>query len=85
MRALVLVLIMLLSGCMAAAGPVNKVMTGTPGSLYRVKCAACHRIYPPENYTYQKLQSYATKYGKGLSVDERQRLLEYLKDNAKQE
>lgn len=53
--------------------------------LYRAKCAACHKVYPPRKYTYQKLQVYVTRYGKGLTDEERQRLLEYLKENAKQE
>lgn len=54
-------------------------------SLYRAKCAACHKVYPPQKYTYQKFETYVARYGKALSEEERQRLLGYLKENAKSE
>lgn len=53
--------------------------------LYRAKCASCHRVYTTKKYTYQKFQAYIIKYGRGLNDEERRRLLEYLKENAKQE
>jgi len=53
--------------------------------LYRAKCAACHKVYPPQKYTYQKFQIYVTRYGKALSDEERRKLLDYLKENAKKE
>ena len=84
MKAAILASVIFLLGCMAAAKQVN-AEARDPDLLYRAKCAACHRVYPPQKYTYQKLQAYVTKYGKGLSDEERQRLLEYLKENAKQE
>lgn len=84
MGAVVLVFIILLSGCMTMTKQVNTA-TRSPDLLYRVKCAACHRLYQPQNHSYQKLQTYVTEYGRGLSTEERQRLLEYLKENAKQE
>ena len=84
MKAAILASVIFLLGCMTAAKQVN-AGARDPDLLYRAKCAACHRVYPPQKYTYQKLQAYVTKYGKGLSDEERQRLLEYLKENAKQE
>lgn len=80
----VLVFAMLLVGCTSTTKQANAETPG-PDLLYRTKCAVCHRLYPPRNHTYQKFQTYVTKYGKGLSAEERQRLLGYLKENAKQE
>lgn len=84
MKAVVLVFAMLLFGCMNMTKQVNAV-TRDPDLLYRAKCTACHRLYPLQNYVYQKLQIYVARYGKGFSDEERQSILEYLKENAKQE
>ncbi len=77
-------LIIFLFGCMLA---IKQTYAETQDAdlLYRAKCAACHRVYPPEKHAYQKFQTYITKYGRGLSDEERRRLLKYLKENAKQE
>lgn len=84
MRAAVLALTMVLFGCVSPPG--EALAAGRdPDLLYRAKCAACHRVYPPRNYTYQKYLDYVAKYGKGMSHEERRELLEYLKENAKQE
>ena len=83
MKIVVLVFVMFLFGCMAATKQVN-AEARDPDLLYRAKCTACHRLYPPRNYTYQKSQAYVARYGRGLSDEERRRLLEYLKENAKQ-
>ena len=56
-----------------------------PDMLYRAKCASCHRVYPPKDYTYKKFQEQIAKYGKALSDDERGAISEYLKANAKHE
>ena len=84
LKVVVLVSAMSLFGFMAATKQVDAEARDSD-LLYRAKCTACHRLYPPQNYTYQKFQAYVTKYGRGLSDEERQRLLEYLKENAKQE
>lgn len=84
MRVAVLASVMFLLGCIAAVKQIN-AEARDPDLLYRAKCTACHRLYPPRNYTYQKWEAYVARYGKGLSDEERQRLLEYLKENAKQE
>lgn len=84
LKAAALVSAMLLSGCMAAAKPVF-AEAQDPDLLYRAKCTACHRLYPPRKFTYQKFEAYITKYGKNLSDEERQGLLDYLKENAKQQ
>lgn len=84
MKAAILASVMFLFGCTAATKQINAEARDTD-LLYRAKCTACHRLYPPQNYAYQKWDAYVTRYGKGLSDEERQRLLEYLKENAKQE
>lgn len=72
------------SGWLAAAGLARADPPGSD-SLYRTKCTACHKLYPARKYTYQKLELYAARYGKGLNPEERSRLLDYFKENAKQE
>lgn len=84
MRKTILALALYLSGCMAVPGQADAEARESD-SLYRVKCTACHRLYPARKYTYQKFQIYVARYGKGLSDEERRRLLDYLKENAKQE
>jgi len=84
LKAAVLVFAMLLFGCMAETVHVY-AQTRDPDQLYRAKCTACHRLYQSKKHTYNKLQTYVTRYGKGLSDEERRRLLEYLKENAKDE
>ena len=84
MKVVVFVSIIILFGCMTATKQLY-AEARDPDLLYRAKCTACHRVYPPRNYTYQKFQVYITRYGGGLSDEERQRLLDYLKENAKQE
>ena len=84
MKAIVFVLAPLLLVCMTA---IEQCEGGSQeqDTLYRTKCSACHRVYPPKEHTYQTLQTQVARYGKGLNDVERQRLLEYLKENAKQE
>lgn len=74
----------LLFSCMDAAKEAGAAEKNQD-LLYRAKCASCHRVYPPQKYTYQKFQNYVARYGKSLTDEERRRLLEYLKENAKQE
>ncbi|MEK6715469.1 MAG: hypothetical protein AABY43_05445 [Candidatus Omnitrophota bacterium] len=52
--------------------------------LYSLKCTSCHRLYPVGLYAYKELLNYTHKYGRGLTADERSRLLGYFKANAKQ-
>lgn len=48
--------------------------------LYRSKCASCHRLLPPKKYSDEKWEEYVIKYGKKLKEEEKQRILEYLKE-----
>ena len=48
--------------------------------LYSAKCSSCHRLLPPENYTIEKLEEYIAKYGKEITVEEKGRLVNALKE-----
>jgi hypothetical protein len=84
MKAVVFVLALILPAFMAATEQCEG-KSQEPGTLYRTKCSSCHRVYPLKEHTYQVLKEDVATYGKGLNDDERQKLLEYLKENAKQE
>ena len=65
-------------GCSAPANyPVSSEKT-----LYSAKCASCHRLLPPEDYTTDVWQDYVVKYGKQMTEFQRQELLNYLQKNA---
>ncbi|MDI6782514.1 MAG: hypothetical protein QME64_00265 [bacterium] len=53
--------------------------------VYRMKCIACHRLLPPEQHQYEILEKYVTRYGKNLSINERETLLRYFRGTAKSE
>lgn len=86
MRAL---LVVLASAALACAGAPSQqgAQAGPAGGerLYRSKCSACHRAYPPAS---RDAASWAEVLGKmapkaKLSGEERARVLEYLQANAK--
>jgi len=83
MRIIVLFLAMLLFGC-AAIEKQAKPEISAAKKLYRSNCSICHRLYSPDVYSYQKLEHYVDKYARGISVQERQSLLEYLKGASKE-
>jgi len=84
MRIIVLFLAMLLFGC-AAIEKQAKPEISTAKKFYRSNCSICHRLYSPDMYSYQKLEHYVKKYGRGLTSREREVLLEYLKENSKEQ
>lgn len=84
MKAAATILVIIPLVCIYTVKPAAAA-TQNADLLYRSKCAACHRVYPPEKYTYRTLQSRVATYGKKLGDEERRRLLKYLKENAKQE
>lgn len=49
--------------------------------LYRRKCASCHRLLPPKKYSDEKWEEYVIKYGKKIKEQDKQKILEYLKEN----
>ncbi|MHC4927773.1 MAG: c-type cytochrome [Planctomycetota bacterium] len=66
---------LILSGCSTPAAQT----TMTPGQLlYAGKCGSCHRLIEPEAHSPQVWQHYVDKYGKQLSAEEKQVMLEYL-------
>ncbi len=68
-----------------AAAPAQHGEASAAERLYRSKCSACHRAYPPGS---RDAASWAEVLGKmapraKLSEEERAQLLEYLQANAK--
>ena len=47
--------------------------------LYSAKCASCHRLLPPESYSLSKFSEYIEKYGKEMTAEEKNKLLDGLK------
>ncbi|MHC4290711.1 MAG: c-type cytochrome [Planctomycetota bacterium] len=65
-------------GCSAPANfpaPAGK-------ALYSAKCASCHRLLPPQDYTGDLWKDYVIKYGEQMTELQRQELLNYLQKNA---
>lgn len=82
MKTIILCFLIGLVGC-AATEKQTKPTMSQGESLYRANCSLCHRVYSPEQYTFEKLGKYVNKYGRGLTVYQRQGLLQYLKTTSK--
>ena len=63
---------LLLSGCIPEAQREG-------GKLYAAKCSSCHRLLPPTDYSLDKFGAYIEKYGKGLTAEEKGRIMDFLK------
>ena len=68
-------------GCSSPANPVDPAELSAK-RLYSAKCASCHNLLPPEDYTYQEWRYYVDKYGKKMSDLEKQQVLNYLEKRA---
>jgi len=79
MKTVVLLFTVFLFGCLAIQRQTKPTISHAE-RLYRANCSLCHRLHNPGLYTYQKLETYVEKYGKGLAVKEREDLLKYLKE-----
>lgn len=67
---------LLMCGCL---GPAGRTEAKDPGrSLYAAQCGACHRLIEPHEQPPDVWQQYVTKYGRRLSADEKQVILNYL-------
>lgn len=79
---LLLQLYIFMYGCSSTAG----TDIGTPGrSLYASKCASCHRLLPPQDYTAEQWRHYVDKYGEKLTPEQKQVILDYLRPRAADE
>lgn len=47
--------------------------------LYSAKCSSCHRLLSPEEYSLEKLSEYIDKYGKEMTPEEKNKLLDGLR------
>ena len=64
------------SGCI----PEDQAEKSEAFKLYSANCASCHRLLPPEDHSVEKFGEYINKYGKGMSAEEKERLLGYIKE-----
>jgi len=46
--------------------------------LYSAKCSSCHRLLDPREYPIEKFKEYIDKYGKELTPDEKNKILEFI-------
>jgi cytochrome c5 len=46
--------------------------------LYRAKCSSCHNIIEPNRYNNETWQKYVDEYGKKMTIEEKQLVLQYL-------
>lgn len=51
--------------------------------LYRSKCTVCHNLIPPSKFPFEKWNEYVEKYGKGLTLQEKESIKNYLKGHSK--
>ena len=51
-------------------------------TLYNAKCASCHRLLPPQDYTSYQWRLYVDKYGKKMTEPEKKTVLNYLETRA---
>lgn len=81
MMAILLQLYMLICGC--SSPPPQSHLTSNPNKrLYSAKCGSCHRLLPPQDYSAETWVHYVDKYGKQMTDQEKQQVLNYLKSNA---
>jgi len=70
-----------LGGCSTPATPDQS--TNSPGQpLYSAKCGSCHRLLPPQDHTAPTWRHYVDKYGKKMTAEQKQLVLDYLTSNA---
>ncbi len=73
-----------LSALACAGAPAAGAGSGSADQLYRSRCSACHRAYPPSSRTAGSWAEVLAKMAPRarLSDAERARILEYLQANA---
>jgi hypothetical protein len=64
-----------IAGCL----PEEQKQLSEGEKLYRAKCTSCHRLLPIEDYPLEKFQEYIGKYGKEMTDEEKEILLETIK------
>jgi uncharacterized protein YeaO (DUF488 family) len=58
--------------------PVEQTQKTSHSALYASKCGACHRLINPHEHDRQTWEHYVEKYGKRLSAEQKQLLMDYL-------
>lgn len=77
---LFLLCLLLLIGCSSSRLMVKNSETLEGEKLYKIKCASCHRLLPPEKYTKEQWKEYVEKYGQRIHLEQEEinKILEYL-------
>ena len=77
---IVLLCLFLLIGCASSKNLLKNSETQEGERLYKIKCASCHRLFPPAKHTKEQWKEYVEKYGSKihLTQDEKNKILEYL-------
>lgn len=68
-------LFLLVYGCSDIAKPMDQ-----GAIMYSRKCSSCHNLVEPSRFNKEQWQYYIDKYGKKMTIEEKQLLLDYLTD-----
>ena len=74
-------LYLFLYGCSSPAERTSPV-DSSASSLYSAKCSSCHRLLPPQDHTIETWRHYVDKYGKTMTDEQKQQVLDFLRHNA---
>jgi hypothetical protein len=66
-------LCLLFHGCHNIAKPMDQ-----GAIMYSRKCSSCHNLIEPNRFDKEQWQFYVDKYGKKMTIEEKQLLLDYL-------
>ena len=66
-------ILILIHGCQSMA-----VQMSDGEKLYRSKCSSCHNIIEPKQHDEETWQKYVYEYGKKMTSEEKQLVLQYL-------
>jgi hypothetical protein len=77
--ALLLQSCILMHGCSNTAG---SFVAADGYSLYASKCGSCHRLLSPQDYTTDRWRTYVDKYGKKMTQQQKQAVLNYHQQRA---
>ncbi|MHC4535356.1 MAG: hypothetical protein ACYS6K_15505 [Planctomycetota bacterium] len=66
-------LFMSIHGCQSMA-----IQMSVGEKLYRAKCSSCHNIIEPSCHNNETWQKYVDEYGRKITIEEKQLVLEYL-------
>lgn len=69
-------LCLLAHGCNDTAKPMDK-----GAIMYSRKCSSCHNLIEPSRFDMEQWRHYVDKYGEKMKIEEKQLLLDYLRNS----